>query len=224
MKLTHICTALSMAAALASGGQLLANDISYANLAHTNIVFNGTGGFSFSNTGTPAANIQITGSTTGDSVGLMGEITGNYQIGAITHAGPVSSANVTGTGTFLIRDGADTLTATVNWDDITQIGTGSTLNDNGQVNLTNILYSGTNVDLVDLKDALTASNVLDFTFTPAETLAALKTHRVSTSFSGSINYAIASVPDSSNTALLTGLGLVAIAAGLVGQKRKQRSA
>jgi len=221
MKLTHLCTALSLTATLAFSGHLLANDIDYANLAHTNIVFNGTGGFSFSHTGTPAANIEITGSTTGDSVGLMGEITGNYQIGTVTHVGPVSSATVTGTGTFLVRDGTDTLTATVNWDDILQVGTGSTLNDNGQVNLTNILYSGTNVDLVDLKDDLTASNVLDFTFTPAETLAALKTHRVSTSFSGSIDY---SVPDNGNTALLTGLGLVAIAAGLVAQKRKQRTA
>jgi hypothetical protein len=229
MKNTHttiknIGFALAATAALACGDRLAANDIAYSNLPNTAIVFDGASGFSFSNTGGDnASNIQVTGSTTGSAIGLHGEITGNYLIGAINHSGMVSSATVSGNGTISINDGTDTLTADLVFDDVVQEGTGSTLNDLGQVNLTNITYSGSNADLVDLKNAMSASNVLDFTFTPAMSLSQLAATATQTSFSGSISEGTETVPDNASTAVLFGLGAVTMVLGAIGQRRKVRA-
>jgi hypothetical protein len=209
---------LALAATVAWGSSLKANEIDYSNLANTSINFNGTGGFSFSNVANQ--NIKITGSTTGQSIGLDGEITGNYQIGAISTFGTTSVANVTGTGSLIIYDGANTLTATLTWDDIVQTGTGSTINDNGVVNLSSITYAGTDADLVNLQNALGAVNTLTFSFTPAKTLSSLTTAPASTSFAGSISTVAPSVPDNASTAFLLGLGALGIVLGAVAQRRK----
>jgi len=209
---------LALAATVAWGSTLKANEIDYSNLANTAINFNGTGGFSFSNVA--SKNIKITGSTTGQAIGLDGEITGNYQIGPISTFGPTSVANVTGTGSLLIYDGANTLTATLTWDDIVQTGTGSTINDNGVVNLSSITYGGTDADLVNLQNALSAVNTLTFSFTPAKSLSTLATSAATTSFAGSISTIAPSVPDNASTAFLLGLGALGIVLGAVALRRK----
>ncbi len=114
---------------------------------------------------------------------------------------------------FVIHDGANNLTATLQWLNISQTGAGGTLNVFGQVNLTNIMYTGSNPDLVALRDAGSGANVLTFQFVPPVSLEELRNGpgSRSTSFSGSINTATQGVPDGGLTVALLGLSLAGIA-------------
>jgi hypothetical protein len=149
----------------------------------------------------------------------LGQITGTFSIGTITTIGGVSTAPVTGTGTFVIHDGlGHNLTASLTWVDITQFGTAGFLDVNGQVNLTSITYTGINPDLVSLRNAGFAVDALSFTFTPAVALTLLRngpgSH--STSFSGSVSFA---VPDGGTAVALFGIAL----AGVGGVRRMFRA-
>ena len=156
--------------------------------------------------------------TSGTASGLMGEMTGTFTIGTITTIGGVSSASVSGSGTFVIHDGVNTLSATLTWVDITQNGTGDNLNITGTVNLTGITYGGSNADLVALRNAGNGANVLTFQFVPAVTLATLRNGPGpnSTSFSGTV----ATLPDGGTTVALLGLALT----GLEGLRRRMKKA
>jgi len=203
----RIATGLSLAAALALTSNATAVTIDYASADMSFIKFDGAGNFSF----TPAANSFNV--TSGSAVGLQGDMSGSYAIGAITTIGGVSTASVTGSGTLKIHDGAFDLTGTLTWVDIEQFGTGGTLNTVGDLNLTGITYSGANADLVALKNAGSAGDVLTFQFIPAQTLTFLKANAAQTSFSGTIH---TNVPDGGLTLSLLGFALV----GIEGVRRK----
>jgi hypothetical protein len=205
-KLGKLGTAFFVGAFLASAANLQALTIDYSSSAGSSIAFDGLGNFSFA----PSDSFQV---TSGSASGLLGEITGTYSIGAITTVGIVSSASVTGTGSFIIHDGASTLSATLNWVDILQVGAGGALNDSGVVNLTGITYNGSNADLLALASAGSAGNVLSFQFIPAASLTDLVNSPNVTSFSGSLS---TSVPDGGATVALLGFALV----GLEGLRRK----
>lgn len=151
--------------------------------------------------------------TPGPSFLLHGDMTGTFTIGVISNPAPgVFTAPVTGTGTFVIHDGAGfDLTATLTWNTIAQVGTGNALNIQGQANLTGISYLGANTDLIAMANAGTAANVLTFQFVPAVTLQVLRDGpgEHSTSFSGTV----VSLPDGGSTVMLLGaaLGVIGIA-------------
>ena len=182
---------IKMMASLAVGIGLSAQVCSavvfhYSNTTNSFIQFAGDNTFTF----TPNSNsLQI---SDGTAISLLGEITGTYTIGAVTTAGGVSTASVTGTGTFVIHDGVNDFTATVIWIDIQQGGSGDSLNVAGTVNLTGITYAGSNPDLLALKNAGTGINVLAFQFLPPLSLDSLKTVPARNSFNGTV--ATASAP------------------------------
>jgi hypothetical protein len=136
-------------------------------------------------------------------------MSGTYTIGTITTTGPIQSAPVTGSGTLTIFDGSVDLTGTLVWNNIATMGTGSTLNVSGELNLTSVTYSGVQVDLKTFAAAGALSDTVDFTFNPAETLTQLATTSspLKTSFSGTIT----TVPDSAMTIELLGGAFLAIA-------------
>jgi hypothetical protein len=206
MKTNLYIAALIAGSIGAIGNSAMATQISYSSANGADIIFNGTGGFSFTSPG-PDLTIQ-SGSAFGDS----GTISGSYQIGTISTSGGTSTASVTGSGVLTIVDGLQTLTANLTWVDIVQNGTGSTLNDTGAVNLSNVTYGGSNVDLLALATAINDSDTLDFTFIQAQSLSTIASTSESTTFSGTI----ATVPDGGTTAMLLGAGL----SGLALLKRK----
>src|SRR5437868_3098461 len=129
---------------VAFAGNAFALEIDYGNTTGGSINFNGSGGFSFN----PSSDSLLI--TSGSAVGLQGEISGTFSIGSITTVGLQSSASVSGSGEFVIHDGASTFKGTLTIGDIVQQGTGVILNDLGTINLTGINYNGTNPDLLAL--------------------------------------------------------------------------
>jgi hypothetical protein len=227
--LTRLITALAVGAVVAVSAAR-ANGINFSSAAGTTssngaqIKFDGASHFSFSNatagTNNGFAFVVTNDDLAGDALGLKGVITGTYTIGAISvdnagtpfnTADDVSTAPVTGSGLFKIQDGASNwFSANVTWQDIKQVGTGSTINTTGFANLTGITYTGTSLSLQELRDALSgASTTISFTFNPAVALSALKsgagTHK--TSFSGSTT----ALPEGGETLMMLGLGLSGLA-------------
>lgn len=200
---------MTAAASVAVGAMILgatsglANSITlnYSSSANAYINFNG-GNITF----TPAINsFSITGSSgNGSAVGVTGEMTGLFSIANVNG----NSANVNGTGTLTLNDGATPLTATLTWVDIVVQGTGGTLNDIGVANLSNIVYAGNNVDLKALATSSTGFDVLSFQFIPAVPLSDLATGNYQTSFSGSLT---SNAPDGGLTISLLGGAFLAVA-------------
>jgi hypothetical protein len=206
---TTFTSLLVAGVALLSATKVKAVSFDYSSTVGSSISFAGDGTFSF----TPALdNFKV---TSGSASGFLGDCTGTYTIGAITTIGPLSTAPVTGTGALVIDDsGGFSLTATLTWVDIQQIGTGGSLNFNGAVNLTGITYSGSNPNLVALAAHGSGIDVLTFQFTPGLSLATLSSSPNQTSFSGSI----AAVPDGGATIGLFGFALLGV--GAIGRKLK----
>ena len=167
------------------------------------------GCFSFSS----GNNIVI---TSGTASGFSGGISGLFGVGAITTSGLQETANVNGTGSLSIFDGGQILTADLSWVDIASFATAGVLNTLGTANLSNIVYGGSNGDLVALFNAGTGTQTATFQFTSPTSLTDLfttSTTVTSTSFSGSI----ASIPIPA-TVWLFGSGLL----GLVGMARRKK--
>jgi len=188
---------------LAMGVAARAVTIGYSDTGNGTMVFNGASQFAFA----PAANnLKV---TTGSANNDLGEITGTYTIGTITTIGSVSSASVTGSGTFVIHDGTGhDFKADLVWNNITQQNTGGNLNITGGANLSNITYTGLDTDLLALTGGTGLGiNVLAFTFIPAVSLADLKSGagaHTALSFSGTV----AKAPDGGTTVVLLGSALV----------------
>jgi hypothetical protein len=214
MKTSILKLSLILAAGmiLACAGKVQAVSFDYSSTVGSTIDFDGMTHFTFS----PITNnFRV---SNGSAANFLGQMTGTFTIGTITTIGGVSSAPVTGSGTFVIHAPDGDLSATLTWVDITQNGTGDNLNITGTVNLTGITYTGTNADLVALRNAGNGANVLSFQFVPAVTLAQLRNgpggH--STSFSGTV----ATLPDGGTTVALLGLALT----GLEGLRRGMKRA
>jgi hypothetical protein len=190
---------------------------SSAGAVGAQIGFNGDSTFDFT-AATDGSDFTINSDPGGDgsALGLKGTISGVYTIGAIS----ANSAPVTGSGVLTISDGIKNFTANVSWVSILQNGTGSTLNDQGVVNLSSLAYSGTNNDLVALAAEPQGITTLNFTFIPAKTLAQMKSTATSTTFSGTI----VGVPEPATASLWLCGGLVGIVLRRRGAAGKRRSA
>jgi hypothetical protein len=139
-----------------------------------------------------------TSSGIGDSVGLHGTIDGSftYQKSSISsvfvpYIGLVQSAPVTTVGGLLtITDASHlALTGMVTGVDIETIGTGGTVNVSGDINLKHVIYTGTNADLLQLRnEANEGAGILaiTFQFIPSKSLTDLLNGDRTTSYSGSI--------------------------------------
>lgn len=170
-------------------------------------------GFDFSVT-------SVTGGA-GSSIGLFGNIQGNYTVGAISTLGSLQSASVTGNGSFSITDASNIqLTANVAWIDIFTNGTAGGINAGGAINLTNVAYTGTNSDLLAfVTNSTTGIGTVTFQFIPAKSLTTLTSGAAySTSYSGSITN-VPAVPEGGSALALLGLALV----GIEGLRRKLAS-
>jgi hypothetical protein len=135
--------------------------------------------------------------------GLLGNINGTFTLGAVTTAGAVQEAPVSGTGMLSISDGTPSaFTATLTWSSALTIGTSGALNPYGQINLSNFSYSGTNAALLALASNTSGTDAVSFQFLPATALAQLTadgtTH--STTFSGSVS----AVPEPATYAAVIG--------------------
>jgi len=170
-----------------------------------------------------------TGNTTPGigALGLLGDITGTYNVGPITmpSANTEEAVIVDGAGAthlFTITDaGGFVFSADVDWIKIRTTGVGGLINADGQVNLSNITYTGTNADLVQLKnEASPNSGIATISFQLASdasltTLFTTNTSPTTTSFSGSVT----SAPEPSQLALLSAGG-VTLVLGRVVRRRK----
>ena len=127
--------------------------------------------------------IDLSFGGTGDSVGLVGNLGGVWNIGTISVAGGVQSAPASlasGLANFEIFDGVDTFSATVDWIEIRTAGgiTTAGLNAEGKINVTAATYTGANADLNQLRDEINAGaglSAISFQFTPPKSLTALTT-------------------------------------------------
>ncbi len=148
----------------------------------------------------------------GPSVGLDGSITPTggaaaFSYGAVT-AGPMTySANVIGpSGLLSIGDSnGGTLTGTVDFIDVSSYGKIGALNATAQINLRDVVYSGTNPDLQFL--TANAPGTLDMSFQAI----LLGSSSLSTSYSGSILVAAVPEPSSMLMSSLGGLGALGFA-------------
>ena len=181
---TQLVTELKTPPSVVTPGILL----DYSSVTNSRIVFAG-GGFTFVG---PTTNVQfqiddVVGGF-GDSIGFYGYFssTSPYTIGTITTNGSIQTAPVAGSGILHISDDTQEYTGTIQWLDITTLGTSGVLNLNGQVNLTVIGYPGASLNLLALAASLTAQVDLTFQFIPARTLTDLKATGGFTDFSGTI--------------------------------------
>jgi len=156
---------------------------------------------------------------------LLGDITGTYNIGPITTSGNTEeaaiAAGVGATHQFSITDANNAVfLADVNWIKIRTTGVGGTINADGEVNLSNVSYSGSNADLQQLLSEVSPNRgvaTISFQLTSSASLAGLTSGSSSTttSFSGSVS----SVPAPSSI-VLASLGSV-LAGGIALRRRKQ---
>jgi hypothetical protein len=183
------------------------------------VEFKGTGSgatFVFNNN-LSGNGFDITSSSgVGDSVGLQGTISGlfSYTTASITTLGPVQMAPISTSGGLLaIADGSGhSLTGTITGVDLDTLGTAGAVNVSGAINLTNVLYTGTNADLTELKNEADSGGgvvALTFQFVPSESLTQLAANLAdhSTSYSGTV---MTAVPEPSSLVLgcMGTLGLV----------------
>lgn len=188
--------------------------IDYISTSGSGIHFDGAGNFTF----LPGSdNFQI---VDGTAAGLLGEMTGLFSIGPVTTVGPVSSASVTGVGSFVIHDGSFDLVATLTWIEISQINAGY-LNIHSSVNLTGIAYGGSNADLLALANNGVDYNLLKFNFNSTIDLAGLTATADDVSFSGRVSTAPISIPDGGSTLIFLGVALSGMAWANNRRKKQQ---
>ncbi len=206
-------------------GQAWALTLEFSNVGNATIYFPGDSTFNFTDStasGSSGFDFQITGSDGNDpdTVGLYGNLSGPFTIGTITQYFPgVETAPITGTGSFSIKDeNGITLTATItSFDSIFRAGGGNIINWEGNVNLSNISYTGSNTDLQSLTYGTDPILIISFTFTPAITLYQMKSGASdSTSYSGTLN--VVPLPGS---VLLLGTGIIGLA--LLGLRRRRQA-
>jgi PEP-CTERM motif len=175
------------------------------------VLFTGTGNVPTSTIqftdATDGYDFVIAGSSAPGLVGLKGNIGGVFQIQGISVVGSAQTAAVSGTGTFSIFDGSNTLTADLSLLSVGTLGAGLALNLDGAPNLSHFSYAGSNATLQSFVTSPDAAIALSAQFIPPKSLTALTA-------AGSINSSVysgtiaATVPEPASYLLL--------AAGLIG--------
>ncbi len=228
-KRKSVCWVATLSVVLLAGvGSARADTVScdFASEAGSSIEFNGTNR-TFEFPTTSPYDFVITTAASPTLGGLQGNIGGTFTVGTITTTllggmeldqASVASAG----GTFSVYDGSNALTANLDWNNIDVFnGLIGGLNVEGAANLSNVTYSGSNSDLLGIRNGTDQTVVLTFQFSPVteRTLAELMTPGQvnSTSYSGSLS----SVPEPSSCMLLVtaSLGLLTYA-----RRRRRRTA
>jgi hypothetical protein len=192
--------------------------LNFSDVGGAQVVFDGnTDSFSFVPLA-PNAQFGITSVVDGVSAGTVndtGSMAGTFTLGSITSPAPgLEIASVNGAGVLTINDGTgQSLTADLTFGTISSFGTGGLINLQGSVNLTNILYSGTDPNYLAFAAANNGIEVITFQFTSPTSLTALTADGTTTgtSFSGSLTAVSTAVPDGGATAALLGLSILGIA-------------
>jgi len=202
---------LSLAAASAYG-QL---DLNFSATTGGALQFNGSSNSFQFNNGPSGYQWDVTSGGSGSAIGLLGSISapGPFTYGSISSTGSgitlIQDALVTGPlGHFVINDGlGNLLTGTVSWGDVATFATsGGGMDTQANIDLTGMSYGGTNPDLQQLANDVSATLTVSFQFAgTGQTLTSLSTGAgpYVTSFSGSI----IGVPEPSSLALLAFGGL-----------------
>jgi hypothetical protein len=188
--------------------------LNFSNNTNTFIQFGGTNHTIAFSSAPNGYQWNITSESTGHSaaLGLLGSVNnGPFSYGAITPSdgGNIQSATVTGPlGGLVINDGTSILAGQVNWINVTTFfQSAGDFNAQLMVNVTGIVYQGSNPDLQYLTAHQPGTMDLTFQFSPGMDLTMLSTGAggYDTSYSGSL-----SVPEPTVLVLsgLGGLGLL----------------
>jgi hypothetical protein len=212
-----ILTVIGFGVAPSCGADGITLEIS--NAVGANLDFTGTpigATFVFTDNGL-GESFKVTGSTgLGDSVGLFGTISGSfsYTNASIVTLGPLQTAPVVSSGGLLtITDSSNnSLTGQIVGVDATTLGTGGGVNVGGVINLTDVMYSGTNSDLRELKNDAAGNGgitVISFQFATPTSLSALATDGSDhvTSYSGSIAANVVPEPSSAVLGIIGAMAL-----------------
>ena len=205
---TLMAVVAGLAATVLLAQQSLAVQINFGNTPGGQIQFLGANNFDFNPAGgaTPGNNsFKITSGTANNDVGTMTSPLGGWTFNPVTGA-------VSGSGTLDIFDGVVSLTADLTWSLITVNGpgTGGQLNELLTANLTGILYTGGDPDLLALAAPGHATMTLSWTFpTGGHNLVDLGTTPQNTSFSGSLE-TTPQFPDGGVTVALLGFALLSV--------------
>jgi len=160
----------------------------------------------------------ITRADTSGLVSLKGNIGGTFTVGAITTAGILEIAPVTGAGTFSITDPiGKVLSASVAWNDVFVVaGSQGGLNTGNTPNLTGWTYDGSYAPLLEIKNSVDASANISFQFNPSKKLVQLMADGAlnKTTYSGSFS----AVPEPSTFVLMAGAALGLLAVGRLRRK------
>jgi hypothetical protein len=132
-------------------------------------------------------------------------------LGSVVTTGQQQTAPlISNGGTLTITDAASQmLTGSIAGIDLTTLGTGGVVNLDAIVNLKSVSYSGTNADLIQLRDEAKIGGVvaLSYQFIPGQSLASLAAAYADnkTSFSGTIS----AIPEPSSL-ILAAIGALAV--------------
>jgi hypothetical protein len=219
------CIALlgfSLTAQNADAGFQISSKDATATITYTPVVSGSSATFSFS--AGPNFVIDLS-SGSGAADGLFGTISGTFTYSNITPVAPgIESATVTGLGSFSVTDAqGKVLTADLTFATITSVGNGASETIfSGSINLTNVLYNGTNTTLFALFTAGEGKATVSNTFTPGEDLTALATPggQQSANFTGSVSWV--GPDDVTPVPAPAGLVLLATAIPVLGLRRVLR--